>query len=399
LRASEQRFQQVAENAREWIWEVTPDGLYTYASPVVEEILGYAPEEIVGRKYFYDLLQPDERAALKPLALELISNRQPFHDLVNRNLHKDGRIVWLLTSGVPIFDQAGGLLGYRGADMDITRLKQAEEEVKAKSERLETLNRTLGMERMKLLALTEQLTAANKDLRRLAEAKTEFVASVSHDLRTPLTTIIEGLALAEDGTLGALNEEQQRFLRFAREDAERLSELIANLLDATKIESGKLEVNPVKLDVGAAVARLRDSYELYVQARGLKLVLEMPSEPLYAWCDPNHYHRVLANLLSNAIKFTPAGGCITIRAEKGSGLTAVTSVRDTGVGIPNEKQNRVFVKFEQIRRAGDTTQTGTGLGLTICKQLVELNGGTIRFESTENQGSVFSFALPMYRAQ
>ncbi len=128
LRKREERFKQVAENAGEWIWEVDARGLYTYASPVVEKILGYKPEEIVGKKYFFDLFDPAVKDRLKSAALEAFEKKQPFRKLENQNLHKDGRLVHLETSATPVLDAAGDLLGYRGVDTDISERKRAEEE-------------------------------------------------------------------------------------------------------------------------------------------------------------------------------------------------------------------------------------------------------------------------------
>ncbi len=130
LRESEERFQQVAENAQEWIWEVDTNGLYTYASPVVEKILGYRSEEVIGKKHFYDLFHPEDREELKKAAFVVFAKKQPFREFMNQNVHKNGKAVWLSTSGVPILDEGGNLLGYRGSDTDITERKQAEEVIK-----------------------------------------------------------------------------------------------------------------------------------------------------------------------------------------------------------------------------------------------------------------------------
>ncbi|HIJ52129.1 MAG TPA: PAS domain S-box protein [Planctomycetes bacterium] len=124
LRRSEERFRQVAENSQEWIWEVDADGLYTYASPVVEKILGYKPEELIGRMHFYDLFHPDRREELKKAAFEVYNKKQSFREFLNLNVHKNASPVWLSTSGVPILDDKGNLLGYRGADIDIAGRKQ-----------------------------------------------------------------------------------------------------------------------------------------------------------------------------------------------------------------------------------------------------------------------------------
>ncbi|MDP6634235.1 MAG: PAS domain S-box protein [Phycisphaerae bacterium] len=130
LRLAKERFEQMAEHGREWIWEVDADGLYTYASPVVEKILGYSPDEIVGKKHFYDLFHPEQRQEMKTAAFEVFARRESFRGFVNRNSHKNGQAVWLSTSGVPLLDEDGDLAGYRGADTDITEQKQAEEALK-----------------------------------------------------------------------------------------------------------------------------------------------------------------------------------------------------------------------------------------------------------------------------
>ena len=141
VRESEERFRQVVENAQEWIWEVDSNGLYTYASPVVEKILGYKPEEVVGKKHFYDLCHPEDQEETKTAAFAAFTAKQPFVRFVNRNLHKNGQTVCLSTSGVAVLDEQGQLLGYRGVDVDITERKRAEERRTRSLRRLERLSR------------------------------------------------------------------------------------------------------------------------------------------------------------------------------------------------------------------------------------------------------------------
>jgi PAS domain S-box-containing protein len=129
LRESEQRFRDVIENTLEWVWEVDASGKYVYSSPVCEKILGYKPQELL-EKHFYDLFVPEEQEQLKKIAFEAFANKQPFREFINLNIHRDGKLVWMSTSGVPILDKKGNLLGYRGVDMDITQRKQAEERLK-----------------------------------------------------------------------------------------------------------------------------------------------------------------------------------------------------------------------------------------------------------------------------
>ena len=138
LRESERRFRDVTENALEWIWEVDASGKYTYASPVCKKILGYKPEELLG-KHFYDLFILEEQEQLKKTSFEVFANKQPFREFINQNIHKSGKLVWISTSGVPILDKKGKLLGYRGVDMDITERKQAEEAVRESQQEFASL--------------------------------------------------------------------------------------------------------------------------------------------------------------------------------------------------------------------------------------------------------------------
>jgi len=140
LKESEERFRQVAESAEEWIWEVDTDGMYTYASHIVEKILGYKAEELIGKKHFYDLFVPQNREELKKAAFEVFSKKEPFKDFVNLNVHKNGNIVVLQTSGTPILNDKGKLVGYRGVDADITERKKAEEEVRRSEEVLRSMS-------------------------------------------------------------------------------------------------------------------------------------------------------------------------------------------------------------------------------------------------------------------
>lgn len=157
LRRSERRFRQVAENAREWIWEVDAGGLYTYASPVVEKILGYEVEEILGKKHFYDFLHPEDAERVRDEAMEILSRKDVFTEFQTRNLDKEGKVVWLLRSGVPILDESGALLGYRGADIDITERKNADEALRHHVREIERFNRLATARELRVVELKQQI--------------------------------------------------------------------------------------------------------------------------------------------------------------------------------------------------------------------------------------------------
>lgn len=365
-------------------------GVITFANARLLGLLGFAATELKGR-HWTEIVPAEERP---DVASQLDSRpRGTASQYETAILSKSGTRIPVIVSARPVF-QSGRYQGTVSTFTDITERKKAEDEIRSHSERLEALNRALELERRKLVDLTEKLQLANETLQRLSEAKSDFVAAVSHDLRTPLTTIMEGIRLTEDGALGQVNEKQQRFLHCAWEEARRLSELINDLLDLARIERGKSVPQRTRVDLAAQVLEVRRTFESYVRERNLELVL-LPTAPgLLADCDASHYRRVLTNLLSNAVKFTPAGGTITIRVEPIPGGMIQTSVRDTGIGIPRSQHGRLFGEFEQIRRPGAELETGTGLGLALCRQLTELNGGTINFESEEGRGSTFYFSLP-----
>lgn len=161
---SDERFRQIAENAQAWIWEVAASGLYTYSSPICEKILGYGPDEIVGNKHFYDLFLPEEREAYSKALFEFFSKKEPFREFVCRCRHKDGSLVWVSMSGVPVFNAEGVLLGYRGADTDITPYKKSEAELQAAKDKLQ--DQTWGLDRTNkaIKLLSQELQTLNKEL-------------------------------------------------------------------------------------------------------------------------------------------------------------------------------------------------------------------------------------------
>lgn len=239
-----------------------------------------------------------------------------------------------------------------------------------------------------------QLAARNKRLEELSALKDEFVAKVSHELRSPLTAIKEGISLVLDEALGAINAEQRDFLRTVDENIDRLTELINNMLDLSKIEAGRLPLIRRRLALGPLIATTLSSYKALAGPRQLKLDL-VPVPDVFA--DPHRVLQVLGNLLSNAVKFTDEGGRITMSLREEEGDVAV-SVQDTGIGIAPDELPRLFQKFSQVGPADKRAQ-GSGLGLVLCKELVELHQGRMRVASDLGKGSIFTVTLPRYASQ
>jgi signal transduction histidine kinase len=255
----------------------------------------------------------------------------------------------------------------------------------------------LAIENSRLYAqeqrLREQLEALNRRLEEVNQLKSEFVTVVSHELRTPLTSITGYMELLIEGQMGPLTAAQRQCLGTVKRNADRLVELIDDLLDISRIEAGKVELKRTTLDLAHLIQEVATTLRPQIEARGQRLTLELAAALPTAWGDAKRVGQILTNLLSNAHKYTPPGGCITVTAEGEAGRVRI-DVHDTGIGLSPEDQARLFTKFFRAQHAMTREVGGTGLGLAITRSLVELHGGAIAVTSTPGQGSTFSVTLP-----
>lgn len=233
-------------------------------------------------------------------------------------------------------------------------------------------------------------------LRQLDRLKTEFISVASHELRTPVTSLLLSVQLMEEGTVGALTVEQQEVVAAQRQDLERLQRMMGDLLDLTRLEAG---VEPPRFEIippGELVEAAVKSVQPQAEGQHIALSYEVPLELPPVRADRAQITRVLVNLLSNALRHTPESGSITVRARPAQGNVAF-EVEDTGPGIPKEYLPRIFDRFVQVPGA---TRGGAGLGLSIANTIIRAHGGDIRAESEVGQGSVFTFTLPaVWRAE
>jgi len=230
--------------------------------------------------------------------------------------------------------------------------------------------------------------------RESAQAKSEFVSTVAHELRTPMTSIQGYAELLLEGTVGALNPDQQHLLTIILSNSNRMSELVTDLLDISRIEAGRVELDPVPLNLAQLVYEVQDSIAETIRERGLVLKLNLIPGIPPVLADHNRVVQVLANLLSNAYRYTPAGGTITLTVRPELGAVRI-DVCDTGIGIDKKDQERIFERFYRANHPQVNQESGTGLGLPIVRSLVELHGGKVWVQSEPGQGSTFSFTLPV----
>jgi signal transduction histidine kinase len=285
----------------------------------------------------------------------------------------------------------------------------------------QTLEDKVAQRTLQLSDANAALEAANLKLQELDRLKSEFVSNVSHELRTPLSAIQMSVDNLVDGIAGEIDEPLRAYMRRIRNNTQRLSRLISDLLDLSRIEAGRIHFTPQTFVAGDLLRHVLDSLRPVAAERKLECVLASVDESITLFADRDRCEQILTNLVGNAVKFTPAGGRITVTAaavteEAGNSATrqlgdsaespgaqlpsrpiagwVEIAVEDTGEGIPPDQLDAVFDKFHQVRRDGKGKPQGTGLGLAITKSLVELQGGRIGVTSRLGHGSRFAFTLP-----
>ncbi|MGO8987535.1 MAG: ATP-binding protein [bacterium] len=255
---------------------------------------------------------------------------------------------------------------------------------------------------VRLRDFADQLEKANQELRRIDSMKSEFVSVASHELRTPLAAIKNAVQLVLKGTAGNINENQSKFLSMAERNINRLTNILNDLLNLSRIESGRIEMKFENIGLKGIIELTASSLKPHADGKSIKIDMEInePLPPIYA--DPEKMEQILTNLIGNAIKFTPEGGRILIAAQflphdgkSGYGDRVTVSVKDTGIGIPSDHLDAIFEKFHQVESSLQRSVSGTGLGLAITKGLVEAHQGKIWVESELGKGSTFTFSLPI----
>ncbi|UCC63094.1 MAG: PAS domain-containing protein [Anaerolineae bacterium] len=232
----------------------------------------------------------------------------------------------------------------------------------------------------------------------VARMKSDIVSTVSHELRTPMTSIKGFVDLILMGSTGPVNEQQRHFLSIVKSNADRLAELVEDLLDLSKIETGRLRLQLEAVSLRVVIQNVLDSLQGEIEEKGLELTVKAPPDLPKVKADPDRLIRNLTNLVSNAYKYTPSGGRINISVAPRNGFLRV-AVLDTGIGISKEDQSKVFDRFFRGDHPVVRDSNGTGLGLSIVKSLVEMHGGTLEVQSELGEGSEFAFTIPLAPAE
>lgn len=343
---SRESFRIIVDSSPDGIIIVDAKGVVQFVNPAALSLFGREREEFMDMPFGYPI------AADEKTEIDFISNggRRGVAEMHVAETKWDGKKAFL----VSIFD--------------VTDIREAEE----------TLNK------------------ANEELKRLDDMKSEFVSSASHELRTPLTSIKNAVDIIAGGKAGEVSEQQRRFLSMARRNINRLSDLINDLLNISRIEAGRMDLHYSDLDISECVGNVMNTLRSQADEKAISLNVEITGDLPTAFADPSRVEEVLINLVGNAIKFTDNGGSVTVSARPASESFVELSVTDTGIGIPAEAESNLFRKFYQVESSmSPTRQKGSGLGLAISKGIIEAHGGNIWFKSREGEGSTFSITIPV----
>jgi len=372
LKKAERQFRGILEASPDPTILVDSEGRITLANPQTEAVFGYRQEELLDQPV--EVLMPERFRAghgsylgaffmaprMRPMGsgLELAAQR------------KDGTEFPIEVSLSPL--ETNEHPAVLAVIRDITERKQAEAAIAQR---------------------TAELEEANEALRTADRYKDEFLSVISHELRTPLNFITGFASILDDEVAGSLNEVQHSYIQKIMGGADRMLELVNNLLDMSRIQAGKLQIEPDLGDYGAIVEEALAPMRPLSDQKEIALVPDLaPVPPLMV--DERRLTQVLTNLVDNAIKFTPQGGRITVRVRQ-DGDHVLTEVSDTGPGIAEESISKLFRPFSQVDMSSTRRAGGTGLGLTISKAFVEAHGGQIGVRSVLGAGSTFWFTLPI----
>ena len=381
LSSSETRYRDLFDQAPVAYHEAGRDGIIHHVNQAGCRLMGCGADDILGRPV-WAFLAPEHQEETRIRLLEAIeTGRDPAPLEVDHDLPDGSRLTAGMHANL-IRGENGEVSGIRVALLDVTEHKVA---VMAA--------RKVGQYAHELRNKNEQLARAAAGARAATEAKSRFLANMSHELRTPLNSIIGFSELMYDGKAGAVGDAHRDYLADILTSARHLLRLINDILDLSKIESGKFEFRPERCDPARLAEEVCEVLQPLIAKKSLRLELEL-ERGLSAFLDPARAKQVLYNYGSNAVKFTGKGGRITIRVRAAAAGRLRLEVEDTGAGIAPEDLPRLFAEFEQTaasRREGQ----GTGLGLALTKRLVEAQGGAVGVTSELGRGSLFFAELPL----
>jgi len=359
LRASERRFRKVFKNAAIGIVIGDEDGRLLQANSAFQSMVGYEEAELQDLD-FSDLTHPDDVAADCALFDELISGERSRYQVEKRYVRKDGETFWGRTTASELE------LGEEKRHVRLVENIDDQKHYEAK------------------------LREAKQEAEEAAHLKSVMLANMSHEVRTPLTSMIGFSGLLRD----QLDGKAAKLARLVQKSGQRLEETMEAVLELSQLEAGSYNADRQVVGLAPLVQRLADEFEIQAKEGEITLTVEIDDEPVAAYADETAVRRIISNLLDNALKFTPKGGRVMLRVRADDAGSAVVEVEDTGVGIAEEALPGVFDAFKQESEGLTREYEGAGLGLSIVHELVETLGGRIEVDTEKGEGTCISVHLP-----
>ncbi len=395
LKESESRFSYALEGANDGLWDWDLATNEVYYSPRWLSMLGYKEHELPYTiETFKSLLHPDDAEATEATIQRYLESATEKYHLKTRMVHKNGQIKHILSRATSVY-KPGTRTTTRlvGTHLDVTEQTNNEREIRQLNQELEerVRKRTIDLEQV-----TREALQAQHQAELASKAKSEFLANMSHELRTPLNSIIGFTQRLRDKLQGEVNERHMDALNTIGRNGRHLLNLINDVLDMSKIEAGKMDIFKESVSPASLLHEALRQIEPLASAKGLKIQTDIDEGLGTMEADPKRFTQIFLNLLSNAVKFTESG-TVTVTAHrltKGGERGISVSVIDTGIGFKPEDQQRLFDKFTQLDSNIRRTAEGTGLGLSLIKELTSLHRGNINVDSAPNQGSCFTVWLP-----
>ena len=389
LKESKNQFRSLVETTSDWIWEVDQNAIYTYVSPKIKDLLGYEPEEIIGKTPF-DLMPQDESLRISNFFQSISESQKPFTGLENINLHKDGRSIMLETSGVPFFGENGGFLGYRGIDRNITVRKRAEQKLKESEENLKKLNEELEQ---KVEERTKKLKKSEEKYRKAFDRAEFYKDLFTHDINNILQNILSAMELSDIYLDKPNNQKKiEELIKISRSQVIRGAKLVSNIRKFSQLEKEKTALK--KIEVNNILKSSINSVKKPYIDRKINLQVDSIEENLYTQAN-DFLQDVFENILLNATKHNenPTVEIIVkISKEQKEGIKYIKiEFLDNGMGIEEERKSLIFIR-------GVKSVSGMGLGLSLVKRIIDSYDGKIwvedRVRGDYSRGSNFIILIP-----
>ncbi len=399
LEASEERFALAMKGTNDGVWDWDISKQTVYYSPRWCEMLGYSNQELSQTlDAFISLLHPEDVNMAQRSIDKALETREPFYSVNYRMKHKSGQDVHILARGFLVCDNlTGNPRRLVGTHTDITEQSMHQARMEHLNAQLEfrVRERTMELEKATSKAQSLQLQAE-----RANQAKSTFLANMSHELRTPLNSILGFSNRLQNKLNDTLDSRNLDALATIERNGKHLLNLINDLLDTAKIEAGKMPLHKEQTDINDLIQKTLAQVQPLVDEKKLTLQYDLPCPALQILADPKRLTQIIVNLLSNAIKYTQQGGISIVLKEKlFQGHAGIElAVNDTGCGIEAFELNHLFEKFSRAGSAESGSIQGTGLGLTLIRDLTELHGGHVNVESIPQKGSSFYVWLPKAEA-